>query len=140
MAIIQIKLQTGDAASALKKVSNREVDIAVAALPDTLPKNLTFKPITKTPLVFIAPKVSWEFTHLLTEKIPWHRIPMILSEHGLARKRIDTWFRKKGIQPNIYARVSGNEAILSMVNLGCGVGVVPHLVVKKVPLKKMSPF
>ena len=47
---------------------------------------------------------------------------MIVSEHGLARKRIDAWIKKKRIQPNIYAQVAGNEVILSMVGLGCGIG------------------
>ena len=40
------------------------------------------------------------------------------------------------IQPNIYAQVSGHEAILSTVSPGCGIGVVPKLVFDKSPLKK----
>jgi LysR family positive regulator for ilvC len=37
------------------------------------------------------------------------------------------------VSPNVYAQVSGNEAIVSMVALGCGVGVVPQLVLKSNP-------
>ena len=36
---------------------------------------------------------------------------------------------------NIYADVSGNEAIIAMVSLGCGIGVVPELVLDQSPLK-----
>jgi LysR family positive regulator for ilvC len=132
---IHIHLKTGDAASAVRKVIHGEIDIAVAAMPDSLPKTLAFKPITITPLVFVAPKIQWEFSESLNGDIPWSQIPMVISEWGLARKRINSWFKNKGIQPNIYAQVSGNEAILSMVSLGCGVGIVPKLVIDKSPLR-----
>ena len=66
----------------------------------------------------------------------WSRVPMILSERGLARSRVDRWFRDAGVQPNIYAQVSGNEAIVSMVSLGFGVGVVPQIVLDNSPLKE----
>lgn len=128
---IHINLKTGDAASAIRKVIHGEIDIAVAAMPDSLPKKLSFKTITITPLVFIAPKIIWEFSDSLKNDIPWDKIPMVISEWGLARKRINSWFKNKGVQPNIYAKVSGNEAIISMVSLGCGVGIVPKLVVEK---------
>jgi LysR family positive regulator for ilvC len=62
------------------------------------------------------------------EPIPWGSIPMILPVRDLARTRVDAWFRKKGARPLVYAEVSGNEAILAMVGLGCGMGVVPELV------------
>jgi LysR family positive regulator for ilvC len=66
---------------------------------------------------------------------------MILSERGMARRKIDAWFKKKTIKPNIYAQVSGNEAILSMVSLGCGVGIVPDLVIANSPLRsRVSPL
>jgi LysR family positive regulator for ilvC len=59
---------------------------------------------------------------------------MILSEGGLARSRIDAWFRARGVRPSIYAQVAGNEAIVSMVSLGFGVGVVPRIVLDNSPL------
>lgn len=132
---VHIRLQTGDAGVAIKKVVEGEADIAVAALPAQLPKVLAFKILTQVSLVFIAPKIPWEFTKMLKGKTPWDKIPMILSEHGLARKKIDAWFKQKIIQPNIYALVSGNEAILSMVSLGCGVGIVPGLAIENSSLK-----
>ena len=59
---------------------------------------------------------------------------MILSEGGLARNRVDAWFRARGVQPSIYAQVAGNEAIVSMVSLGFGIGVVPRIVLDNSPL------
>ncbi len=60
----------------------------------------------------------------------------VSPEEQLSRDRIDQWFRKKGIRPNVYAEVAGNEALLAMVSLGCGVGVVPELVLEKSPLRE----
>jgi len=52
----------------------------------------------------------------------------------IARDRLDQWFRNKGIQPRIWAQVAGNEAIVSMVSLGGGIGVVPQIVLDNSPL------
>jgi LysR family positive regulator for ilvC len=58
----------------------------------------------------------------VAKQADWKDTPMILSEEGLARERVDRWFRQLGAKPHIYAQVSGNEAIVSMVSLGFGVG------------------
>ena len=59
---------------------------------------------------------------------------MILAEDGISRNRIDAWFRELQIKPRIYAQVAGNEAIVSMVSLGLGVGVVPEIVLEHSPM------
>jgi LysR family positive regulator for ilvC len=48
---------------------------------------------------------------------------------------VEAWFRSRGARPTIYAEVAGHEAILPMVHLGCGVGVVPRLVMEMSLLK-----
>ena len=58
---------------------------------------------------------------------------MILAASGIARKRVDTWFRTLNVTPKIYAQVAGNEAIVSMVSLGFGVGIVPKIVLDNSP-------
>ncbi len=40
------------------------------------------------------------------------------------------------IKPNIYAQVSGHEAIVSMVALGCGIGIAPDVVINNSPVKE----
>lgn len=132
---VHINLQTGDAARALNKLQNREVDITVAALPAHLPERVEFLEILETPLVFIAPAGFSETVQYQGEEIDWQKTPVITADFGLSRERIDRWFNEKGIVPNIYAQVAGNEAIIAMVALGCGVGVVPELVLEKSPLK-----
>jgi LysR family transcriptional regulator, positive regulator for ilvC len=132
---VHIRLQTGDAAAAIKKVVEGEADLAVAALPDRRPNNVEFKVLAQVSLDFISPKIPWEFASFLKSPIRWDKIPFILSQRGLARQRIDAWFERKKIRPNIYAQVAGNEAILAMVSLGCGVGIVPTLVIENSPIQ-----
>ncbi|WP_035216048.1 HTH-type transcriptional activator IlvY [Desulfobulbus elongatus] len=133
---VQIKLQTGDAAEALDRLNNREAEVTIAALPERLPPAVVFVELALTPLVFIAPADGAGFPAGGTDRIDWARIPVILAERGLSRERIDRWFRANNIRPNIYAEVAGNEALLAMVSLGCGVGVVPELVLEKSPLRE----
>jgi LysR family positive regulator for ilvC len=139
---IEIKLRTGDQADALPHLLAGDVDIAIAARPDKLSPRLQFHTLTHSPLLFIYPvnhcavenkvRQYLEAGHVL----PWGEIPFIVSERGLARTRLDQWFRTVGVKPNIYAQVSGHEAIVSMVGLGFGVGVVPELVLMNSPLKE----
>lgn len=52
---IEIKLHTGDPEHAISRVLAGEEDITIAAHPRTLPRGLVFKPVTVSPLLFIAP-------------------------------------------------------------------------------------
>jgi LysR family positive regulator for ilvC len=67
--------------------------------------------------------------------VPWQELPVVLPATGLMRQSADRWFRRKHVTPKIYSEVPGNEAILSLVSLGCGVGIVPRLVMEKSPLR-----
>jgi LysR family positive regulator for ilvC len=134
---IELKLHTGDPEHAIARVMAGSEDIAIGARPDSLPPGLAFKPITRSRLVFIAPTAHPRLRHLARRRPDpqvWAATPMILPESGLARLRADRWFRSLGVQPQIYAQVAGNEAIVSMVSLGFGVGVVPQIVLDASPL------
>ncbi|WP_286978233.1 HTH-type transcriptional activator IlvY [Pseudomonas sp.] len=134
---IEMKLHTGDAAKAVERIQEGLEDIAIGARPDSLPTGVAFQPIARSALRFIGPQSP----QLLTEEqvkhpsaASWRDVPMILSEEGLARTRTDRWLKNHSIKPRIYAQVSGNEAIVSMVSLGFGIGVVPQIVLDNSPL------
>jgi LysR family positive regulator for ilvC len=132
---IEIKLHTGDPEHAIPRVLAGDEDIAIGARPGTLPAGLAFKPIAVSPLVFIAARAQAQTDPGDgSDAAAWSAVPMILSESGLARRRVDRWFRRLGATPNIYAQVAGNEAIVSMVSLGFGIGVVPRIVLDNSPL------
>ncbi len=126
---IAIKLHTGDPAQSIERVLAGYEDIAIATKPDHMPAGISFKPIADSPLVFICAKQQTDWN-----RIRWDDIPIIIPEEGLARERLNTWFNAQAIKPTIYAEVKGNEAIVSMVSLGFGVGVLPKIVVDNSPL------
>jgi LysR family positive regulator for ilvC len=134
---IEIKLHTGDPEEAVARVLAGDEDISIGARPAALPKGLAFRPITVSPLVFITSRDDERLRALAGKQArtaDWFNTPMILPERGLARSRADEWFRTLGVTPGIYAQVAGNEAIVSMVSLGFGVGVVPRIVLDNSPL------
>ncbi|GIU48461.1 HTH-type transcriptional activator IlvY [Shewanella algidipiscicola] len=134
--LVEIALITGDAANAVDMVKQNRADIGIAAKPDTLPESLSFIKIDDVPLVIIAPTFKCAVQELLCESyIPWDRLPFIIPEHGPGRQRIDNWFKQLGLNANVYAQVSGQEAIASMVALGCGVSITPEVVINNSPVK-----
>ncbi len=141
---ITIKLETGYAADALEMLEQGRVDVTVAALPRTVPRALVSRVLLHTPLVFVAPTAPCEVERLCAARpLEWRGLPVVLPSGGLAREAADRWFKRHRATPPIYGEVAGSEAILALVSLGCGVGVVPRLVLDKSPLRtnvRVLPF
>ncbi|MDR3433458.1 MAG: HTH-type transcriptional activator IlvY [Rouxiella aceris] len=133
--LVEIKLTTGDAADAVEKVQSTDADLGIAGHPEVLPISIDFMPIGEVSMILIAPSLPCAVRTQISQPTPeWSQIPFILPEHGPARKRIDNWFRHhKLTNPLIYATVSGHEAIVSMVALGCGVALIPGVVLENSP-------
>ena len=133
---IHLQLSTSDAASCMQRLENDEADVAVVPEPDAPPAELRFVRLAFTELSLIAPTTDKELSRRAAlGGMHWRGLPVILPRRGLDRARIDAWFDARSAQPEIYAEVEGNEAILAMVALGCGVGIVPELVRKDSPLR-----
>lgn len=131
---IEITLHTGDPAASLDRIVAGFEDVAIAARPERLAASLAFKSITESPLVFIAPH---DFPPESVSPLPdasWSAMPFIISERGIARERLNQWFSRQPFTPTIYAQVAGHEAIVSMVSLGFGLGLVPRIVLDNSPL------
>lgn len=116
----QLELHTGDAAAALARLEEGAVDLAVAALPPRLPAPIVSRIITTTPLVFIAAAGA--------DISSWRQGPFVLPRSGLARDTARRWFRANRITPEIAAEPDSHEAVLTLVALGHGIGIVPQLV------------
>ena len=135
---VQLDLRTGAAEQAVAQVQSGEIDLAVAALPDRdrQRSSIEFLPMVTIPLIFIAPKQPGSAT--TPDKwgsLDLSRAPLVLPQTGVSRRRIDQWLKEHRITPNITSEVSGNEAIIAMVRLGCGVGIVPQLVLERSPFR-----
>jgi len=133
---IHLLLSTSDAARCLQRLEGDEVDVAVVPEPDQAADELRFVRLAYTELALVAPSMDRELARRAAlGGSHWRGLPVILPRRGLDRARIDAWLQARGAEPEIYAEVEGNEAILAMVALGCGVGIVPELVRKESTLR-----
>lgn len=143
---VDIHLVTGDPGLAIDRVKQQQCDVAIAILAPDFPTDMSFSTLDKIPLRLIAPK-DWRLSHI--SQLDWRKHQVILPESGPSRRVVHHWFAEHGIRPNVYATVGGNEAIVSMVALGCGVGFVPQVVldhsslaanVSKIPVADIEAY
>ncbi len=133
---IALSVETGDAAVAIDHVVAQRTDIAIAALPDELPEGVSFAELTTSPLLFIRPSYDCEVRQKTLQcDYAWSELPMIVAQVGLSRERLLAWFKTRNEHPNIYAEVAGHEAIVAMVGLGLGVGLIPQAVFEQSALR-----
>jgi LysR family transcriptional regulator, positive regulator for ilvC len=133
---VQLELRTGAAEQAVAQVQSGEIDLAVAALPDRRASALEFLPFVTIPLIFIAPLQQGVVNALFKDgSLDLSRAPLVLPQSGLSRRRLDHYLKEQRVTPNISSEVSGNEAIIAMVRLGCGVGIIPQLVLERSPFR-----
>ncbi|EPF12223.1 HTH-type transcriptional activator IlvY [Cedecea davisae DSM 4568] len=132
---VEIKLTTGDAADAVEKVDSNEADLAIAGKPESLPPGVAFSMLENLSVALIAPALPCPVRAQVSQPEPdWAKIPFILPEQGPVRRRIELWFRRQKVSnPLIYATVAGHEAMVSMVALGCGVALIPEIVLENSP-------
>lgn len=133
--LVEIKLTTGDAADAVEKALSGEADLAIAGKPEALPAAVAFSTLDYLPIAMIAPALPCPVRTQVSQTSPsWEEIPFILPDQGPVRRRIELWFRRQKISnPIIYATVGGHEAMVSMVALGCGVALIPEVVLENSP-------
>lgn len=116
---IRLDLRTGDAAAALARLDEGEVDAAVAGLPTRTPVSMAVRRIASTDLVLVSAGDTG------TDG------PYVVPHRGLVRDAAERWFRARGgPAPVIAGEPDGYEGLLTMVALGCGTGIVPRLVLE----------
>ncbi|MGW1621719.1 HTH-type transcriptional activator IlvY [Streptomyces sp. NPDC002172] len=118
---VRLDLRTGDAAAALARLDEGEADVAVAGIPARLPESLVGRTVTVTDLVLVT---------ALDRPDPGLDGPLVLPQRGLVREAADRWFRARGRPVAVACEPDGHEALLTLVALGCGTGVVPRLVLE----------
>lgn len=138
---IELQLHTGDSAEALVRVANEMDDVVIAALPPKLSDKLVFLPLARSALVCVGPVAECPVQAMIRgvaaeQDIDWKNLPVVMPEAGLTRTRVVDWFAKRGISPLIYAQVRGHEAMVSMASLGCGIAIVPKLVLDNSPMRE----
>ena len=130
---VHVTIETGYAAGALEQLLEGGVDVTIAALPARPPRQVLAHVIATAALVLVT--AGGDDLDLSAAGSPdWSSTPFVLPSSGLVRTMIDRWFRRMRIRPTVTAEANGHEAILTLVSLGCGVGVVPDLVAHQGPL------
>ncbi|WP_238156650.1 HTH-type transcriptional activator IlvY [Kribbella sp. VKM Ac-2571] len=127
---IRLDIRTGDAAAALARLDEGEVDAAVAGIPKRLPQTLVSRPVAVTDLVLVKARKSPSERRSGAPSGGLSDGPFVVPARGLVREAAFRWFRKAGVKPVIAAEPDGHEALLALVALGCGTGVVPRLVLE----------
>ncbi|TCO50420.1 LysR family positive regulator for ilvC [Kribbella antiqua] len=118
---IRLDVRTGDAATALARLDEGEVDAAVAGIPKRLPQTMVTRTVAVTDLVLVAARGT---------EVSTADGPFVVPARGLVREAAFRWFRRTGVKPVIAAEPDGHEALLALVALGCGTGIVPRLVLE----------
>jgi LysR family positive regulator for ilvC len=133
---VHLQLSTSDAVRCVERLENDEVDLAVVPEREKASDELSFVRLAHTDLAFIAPSSDSDLAARASRGVQhWDGLPVVLPRRGLERERVDAWFEQHRVRPEIYAEVEGNEAILALVALGCGIGLVPELVRRDSPLR-----
>ncbi|MER7002845.1 HTH-type transcriptional activator IlvY [Dactylosporangium sp. NPDC000555] len=131
---VRLELQTGDAAGAIGRLDEGAVDVTVAALSARVPEHLASLPVAETPLVCVVAHTA-RALRAAAQAGDWAAVPFVLPRGGLARDAARRWLRRRRLDPAIAAEVDGHEALLTLVSLGIGAGVVPQLVLETSAVK-----
>ncbi|MFT5712323.1 MAG: LysR family positive regulator for ilvC [Glaciecola sp.] len=143
---IELKLDTGDHSLAIDTIEQHKADIAIAIHTPDFPDHLSFIQIDKVPLVLVVPK-TLQIANI--DEVKWHEHSVVMPAGGPSKRTVNQWFAEHGVKPRVYASVSGNEAIVSMVALGLGIGFVPQIVldnsvaktkVTSIDVKDIEPY
>lgn len=136
---IHLSVETGDPALALDAVKEGRADLAVAAIPFETSAFFDFISVCKSPLVFAASSSENFFSSAETNVSPQEiisTVPLVLPKTGLARQRFDDWTKSRNVKPRIAAETEGNEAVMALVSLGMGIGLVPRIVMENGPYRE----
>lgn len=137
--LIHLEIETGDPAGALNAVKTNNADLAVAAIPsesEGFSSQIDAIPVQRTPLVFAASAGGPYENVFGSPQDIVSTVPLILPKAGIARERFELWTKSRNVKPLIAAETEGNEAIMALVRLGLGIGLIPHIVLAQGPYEK----
>lgn len=114
----------------MERINTGEIDVAFAAGPfrSTVDTPLVLYPVCNQELYLVVQK-----GHPLAgresvtfDEIKGENYVAINPDKGL-RRQMDTYFREMNVSPKIVFSVNNTEALVSYVEAGVGVAVIPHL-------------
>ncbi len=137
---IQVESKILASADAAQEVLSEKIDLAICTL-DHLSPELSAEKLYKEPLIFIGSK---KHAHIKRRRQLEKEDFIIFPRHALTRWQIDNVFQELNICPNIVMENIKCSAIVSLIEAGLGVSIVPYYSVRadidagriyKIPIK-----
>ena len=129
---IDYELLLGDYEEIEKWVSEGRVDCGFTRLP--VPPDLETVPLEQDPFMAIVP----EGHPLASEKefdAAWfEREPFLLLEHG-KKAEVSEYLEQHSLHPKIHFTTWDDYAIMSMVEGGLGLSILPSLILRRIPYR-----
>lgn len=133
---VRVELLTGDPGDAVPKVVAEEVDLAIGALDPSEDRRLRSVETAVSSMVVVAERHWYGARREKSWLELWGERPIILPKKGYLRRLCNSWMEEQGLGTGPINEVSGNEAILALVQLGQGLGIVPRIVLENSPLSE----
>ncbi|OZU88529.1 LysR family transcriptional regulator [Virgibacillus indicus] len=128
-AQIKINIISGDSEGLLKKLKQKEIDIALLLRP-TNTEEYELKPLKQEPAVLIVPrslKTSLSAQPALKEIAQLPFIMLGAMEGYSFYGNILKAFEEHGVKPNIIAECKDIPMVVALVNRGLGISIIPKM-------------
>lgn len=111
-----------------------EADLAIAGKPETLPGAVAFSMLENLTVVLIAPALPCPVRNQVSvDKPDWSTVPFIMADQAGTPPHRVVVPPSQNQQPIDLRHGRGHEAMVSMVALGCGVALLPEVVLENSP-------
>lgn len=138
---VHFELHQGDYTSISSWIKEGTVDLGFVN-PEAVTK-LTTIPLQEDEMLAVLPKNHSLSTHAIVSLEELAKEPYILLDEGHLSEPL-TVFNENKFEPNIQFRVYDDFAIMSMIEKGLGVSILPKLVLSRCPYnietRRISPF
>lgn len=139
---IDIHIEERGGRDLVRLVAEGELDLALIVLPlQTRDPALTTTEILREPLVVAAPADGSLLARRSIHVRDLARHPLVMYREGYDLREVTlTALRREGVEPRIAVEGGELDAVLSLVEAGLGVAVVPSMVVDGRPGLRAVPF
>jgi len=124
---LEIVVRTGNTPDILKDIEDNALDLGLVTLPAP-GRALAAEPLVEDEIVAVFPPDGAPSGSITARALIEH--PVLLYEPGgNARRVIDNWFRRAGVELKPVMELGSIEAIKQLIAAGLGCGLLPRLAV-----------
>ncbi|MBK2125138.1 LysR substrate-binding domain-containing protein [Fangia hongkongensis] len=128
---IQLHIETGQIRNIYDTLNLPEVDAVISILNESIEKSFASATLLQTNMVLVCPNNM----KVKQADDAFKHYKFIMPVQYIQDKLVESWIKTCDYNVSMYGEVEGNEAVLSLVNSGVGISVLPKAVVEFSPLK-----